>query len=227
VLGGIEIDNPLELATNPIYLEGIQYPCGSFPRGKQTLDGTRTLCYLKGLVMPPYDPAKENNARKPVVYKGLSQGLERNLTNPLLPIRMLGLLQQQLDRKSIAYDFDATALVFDSVKHLAAGALSRRATLPTIDQNIYLVDERIGDGGFTWVMGTQNPVIKDELKRGIYKDTAMVVTSGNPYASDLAKGYWGSVRTIVKSRLMHTAEQLLRLPSRPLPTRSGQRPQPY
>ena len=226
-LGGIEIDNPIALATNPIFVEGIQYPCGTFPTGKQRLDGTRTLCYLKGLVLPPYDPAKENNARKPFIYQGLSNALERNLTNPLFPIKLLAMLQQQLDRKHIAYDFDATALVFDSVKHLAAGALSRRVTIPTIDQNIYLVDERIGDGGFSWVMGTQNPVIKEELKRGFYKDTAMVVTSGDPYTYDLAKGYWGSVRTIVRSKLMHTAELLLKLPSRPLPSKTHKYPQPY
>jgi hypothetical protein len=226
-LGGIEIDNPIALATNPIFVEGTQYPCGTFPIGKQRLDGTRTLCYLKGLVLPPYDPAKENNARKPFIYQGLSNALERNLTNPLFPIKLLGMLQHQLDRKHIAYDFDATALVFDSVKHLAAGALSRRVTIPTIDQNIYLVDERIGDGGFSWVMGTQNPVIKDELKRGFFKDTAMVVTSGDPYTYDLAKGYWGSVRTIVKSKLMHTAELLLKLPGRPFPNKTHKYPQPY
>ena len=99
--------------------------------------------------------------------------------------------------------------------------------MPTIDQNLYLVDDQIGDGGFTWVMGTQNPIIRDELKRGIYKDTAMVVTNGDPNAKDLARGYWNSVRTIVKSKLMHTDRMLLALPLRPwLPAKPG-RPRSY
>jgi hypothetical protein len=217
VLGGIEIDNPIALATNPIYLQGVEHPCGRFPRGRQLLDGIRTMCYLKGLVMPPYDPAKENNVRKPIVFQALKESVERNLTNPLFSLRMLALFQQQLEHKTVAYDFDARSLVIGTLSHLAGGALSQRFTIPSIDQNVYLVDERAGDGGLSWVMGSQNPIIKDELRRGIYKDTAMEVAGGDPYAIDLAKGYWGSVRTIVKSKLMRTDRLLLKLPTRPPP----------
>jgi len=227
VFSGIEIENPVEMTTNPIFVAGRLYPCQSFPKGRQTLDGVRALCYLKGLALPPYDPAKENNLRKHVVFQALKNGLESNLKNPIFPIKMIALLQKQLELKAIVYDFDAKSLVIDAVKQLAGGAAFRGVSMPTIDQNLYLVDDQIGDGGFTWVMGTQNPIIRDELKRGIYKDTAMVVTDGDPNAKDLAHGYWNSVRTIVKSKLMHTDRMLLALPSRPwLPARPG-RPRPY
>ena len=136
-------------------------------------------------------------------------------------------MQQEVERKAVAYDFSATTLIVETIKHLATGALTRHLTLPNIDQNIYLVDEHIGDGGFAWVMGTQNPIIRDELKRGIYKDTAMVVTSGDPYAADLAHGYWSSVRTIVKSKLMHTDGMILALPVRQPATARGTRRQSY
>jgi LytR_cpsA_psr family len=227
VFGGIEIDNPVALATNPIYVSGRLQPCLAFPKGRQTLDGIRTLCYLKGLAYPPYDPAKENNLRKHIVFQGLKNEVDRNLNNPLFAIKMLALMQQQLEEKTIAYDFDAKSLIIGAVEQLAGGAGVRTVSMPTIDQNLYLVDDQIGDGGFTWVMGTQNPIIRDELKRGIYKDTAMVVTNGDPNAQDLAKGYWNSVRTIVKSKLMHTAEILLSLPSRPWSPGKSVRPRPY
>jgi LytR_cpsA_psr family len=227
VFSGIEIDNPVEMTTNPIALSGNLYPCQSFPKGRQTLDGVRALCYLKGLALPPYDPAKENNLRKHIVFQALKNGVESNLRNPLFPIKLIALMQKELELKAIAYDFDAKSLVVDAVKQLAGGATIRGVTMPTIDQNLYLVDDQIGDGGFSWVLGTQNPIIRDELKRGIYMDTAMVVTSGDPNAKDLARGYWNSVRTIVKSKLMHTDRLLLTLPSRPwLPAKAG-RPRPY
>jgi len=227
VFGGIEIENPVAMATNPIVVSGKLYACPGFPKGTLTLNGLGALCYLKGLALPPYDPAKENNLRKHIVFQSLKNSVERNLKNPLFPIKMIALMQKQLELKAIAYDFDAKSLVIDAVKQLAGGASLRGVSLPTIDQNLYLVDDQIGDGGFTWVMSTQNPIIRDELRRGIYMDTAMVVTSGDPNAADLARGYWNSVRTIVKSKLMHTDRMLLALPSRPwLPARAG-RPRPY
>ena len=227
VFGGIEIDNPIAMATNPIVLSGKLYACEGFPKGRQTLNGIQALCYLKGLALPPYDPAKENNLRKPIVFQALKNGVERNLKNPLFPIKMLALMQKQLELKAIAYDFDARGLVVDTLKQLAGGGPLRSVTIPSIDQNLYLVDDQIGDGGFSWVMGTQNPIIRDELARGVYKDTAMVVANGDPNAPDLAHGYWNSVRTIVKSKLMHTDRMLLTLPSRPWQPDKSYRPRPY
>lgn len=203
VLGAIEVENPLELWTNPIYLQGVRYAGEHFPKGRQTFNGLKTMAYLKGLSSPPYDPAKENNLRKQVILRSLSQGVESNIRNPLFTLKLLSFLRNQLERKSIQYDFDISALLLNGLRQLAANPPSGKLTMPSLEQNIYLVDERFGDGGFTWVMGTQNPIIKDELRRGIYKDTAMVVTSGNPYAENLATGYWGSVRAIVRSRLLY------------------------
>src|SRR5207237_1292547 len=97
VFGGIEIDNPVALATNPIVLSGKLYACSGFSKGRQTLNGIQALCYLKGLALPPYDPAKENNLRKPIVFQALKNEVERNLKNPLFPLKMLALMQKQLE----------------------------------------------------------------------------------------------------------------------------------
>lgn len=215
-LGTIEIDNPVAIETNPIYLKGVQHACQKFPQGRQTLDGTQTLCYLKGLALPPYDPRKENNLRKQIVLQALKDGVQKNLVNPVFSVKMIGFLQGQIDRKVVAYDFEAPKLLFASIKHLAANATFRPINLPTLGQNIYLVDENIGDGGFAWVVGTQNPVIRDELKRGIYKDINMVVTNGDPNAADLAKGYWGSTRYVIRTKLLHYDALIAPLPERPL-----------
>ncbi|MBI5879680.1 MAG: LCP family protein [Chloroflexi bacterium] len=215
-LGAIEIDAPIEIETNPIYLKGVQRSCRKFPQGKQTLDGTQTLCYLKGLSLPPYDPRKENNLRKQIVLQGLKDAVQKNLANPVFSVKMIGFLQGQLERKTVAYDFDAPKLLFASIKHMATNATFRPILLPALDQNIYLVDENIGDGGFAWVLSTQNPLIRDEVKRGIYKDVNMVVTNGDPYAADLAKGYWGSTRYVIRTRFLRYDSLIVPLIEHPL-----------
>ena len=198
VLGTISVDSPFELDTNPIYVRDVRHPGAHFIKGPQPFNGLLTLNYLKGLMLPPYDPAKENNIRKHIVFRALSERLQQNVANPIVALKALSFLRVQLDGKAIAYDFDISTLVMGALKRLASAPAAGTLVVPTIDQNLYLVDERFGDGGFTWVMGTQNPEIKDELKRGIYKDTAMVVPDGNPNAPNLATGYWMSVRRIVK-----------------------------
>ncbi len=202
VFGTIEVENPFELDTNPIYVQGVQHPGAHFSKGRLKFDGLLTLNYLKGLALPPYDPTKENNIRKQFVFRALSQHAQQNLTNPLAAFKALSFLRGELARKTIAYDFDISTLVINAMKKLASRPNGGALAIPSIDQNIYLVDQQFGDGGFTWVMGTQSAIIKDELKRGIYKDTAMVVPDGDPYAPNLAMGYWTSARRIVKSRLM-------------------------
>ncbi len=212
VVGTINLDSPFALDTNPIYVRDVWHQGTHFDKGVQQLDGLRTLHYLKGIMLPPYDPAKENNLRKRAVFSAISERLQQNITNPVVAFKAVSFLRAQLDSKAIAYDFDMNTLVVNAIKTLAGGTSSKQLTIPAIDQNLYLVDEQFGDGGFTWVMGTQNPIIKDELQRGIYKDTAMVVPDGDPYAPNLATGYWTSVRRVVKFAL---TPGLLRLPAAP------------
>ncbi len=205
LLGQLEVDSPYELTTIAFYVQGVKHAGGHFPPGKQTLDGLKTMRYLKGINAGPYDAAKENNVRKGIIFKSLREGLSEQAKNPLFAVNMLAWLHNELDRKGIEYDFDLSALLIDTVKELATRAPGGRMTLPTLDQNLYLVDSVSGDGGFEWVTGSLNPTIKDELQRGVYVDKAMVVPrwSANPYAENLPSGYWASVRAVVKQNLAY------------------------
>jgi len=61
-----------------------------------------------------------------------------------------------------------------------------------------------GDGSVQWVKANahDNPVTQHDIDEHVYSDLAMEVPyHGNPYAADLASGYWSDVRNLIAGRL--------------------------
>jgi hypothetical protein len=76
--------------------------------------------------------------------------------------------------------------------------------MPSVQRTMYVVDPASGDGGVQWVNANapDNPATKRDLDQGVYGETAMEVPyHGDPYAPDLATGYWTDVRQLIASRL--------------------------
>jgi hypothetical protein len=76
--------------------------------------------------------------------------------------------------------------------------------MPTVARTMYVVDPASGDGGVQWVQANahDNPVTRHDLDQHVYGELAIEVPyHGDPYASDLAAGYWSDVRKLVASRL--------------------------
>jgi hypothetical protein len=207
-LDGLDIDNPQELSTLAFYVDGVKYPGRHFTRGKQRVDGLGTLCYLKALNAGRYDRSQENNLRKVTTFQAMRRAVESQKLNPIFWARALHWLQGELERKTLDYDFDAPRLLMNNIDMLAATLGQGGLSIPPITRQLYLADSQSGDGGFEWITGSQNPIIKDELQKGIYADKAMVVPVGNadPYADNLATGYWAAVRRLVKQRLTERVE---------------------
>jgi hypothetical protein len=203
VFGGIEVDNPFALGVNPIYIEGKQYPAQTFSIGRQKFDGVKTMSYLKGLALPPYDPAKENNHRKQYIFKGIGESFKSQVFNPLFSVNVASLIYRELERKNIEYDFDIFALLINGLRKVATNP-SVKLTVPTVSRNIYLVDATSGDGGFVWLPASNSPIIQQELKQGLYQDKAMEIPWGrvDPNATNLAANYWFSVRGVLKRKLL-------------------------
>jgi anionic cell wall polymer biosynthesis LytR-Cps2A-Psr (LCP) family protein len=210
VLGDIEVDNPFALSVNPIYIEGKAYAAQTFGVGRQKFDGSKTMSYLKGLALPPYDPAKENNHRKQYVFKGVGEKFKSHVFNPLFSVNVASLVYRELERKNIEYDFDISALFFNSLRKAASNP-SAKLTVPTVSLNVYLVDAKSGDGGFVWLPASGSPIIQQEFKQGLYQDKAMAIPWGrvDPNAQNLAAYYWFSVRGVLKRKM---------LPPTPTPT---------
>jgi hypothetical protein len=99
------------------------------------------------------------------------------------------------------------SLVIDNLRHLMSdiGRSSPSDTdMPGVLRTMYVVDPASGDGGVQWVLANahDNPITQRDLDEHVYGETAMEVPyHGDPYAADLAHGYWGSLRDLVASRL--------------------------
>lgn len=211
VFGGVQVDVPLPFEVNAFYLDGKKYPKGSFAPGLQTFDGTRVLQYIKTVpVERVYDKRLEHNARKHQVMRGFTQRLRERSNDVGFWLGALRFVNGEVGSGTIAYDFDVKALLANNLGEIAASvgaALGRSessAGVPEVDRTVYVVDPSSGDGGVQWVNANAatNPATRADLAAGRYVDTAMEVPyAGDPYAANLATGYWPDVRRVVRQRI--------------------------
>ena len=112
-----------------------------------------------------------------------------------------------MSRDSIAYDFDLTTLVVDNLRSVMTDAgrgAASDTTMPSVRRTMYVVDPASGDGGVQWVQANahDNPITRREVDQHVYGELAMEVPyHGDPYAPDLATGYWTDVRKLIATRL--------------------------
>ena len=207
VFGGLVVDVPYVFDAAPVYFDEKQFPALHYAQGRQKLNGLQALQFIKAinanLGRTKYDPAKELAVRKQIVIQSVLNVVKAETANPIFWARMLSFLRSTLDRKDVEYDFDATSLLFGTIgQYVANGARGQKIPL-TVTRSIYVVDWKVGDGGVQWVTGSINPIMQRELKNGVYVDISMSVPTGkaDPYAPNLAGGYWPSVRQLIRQRL--------------------------
>jgi LytR_cpsA_psr family len=207
VFGGLVVDVPYVFEAAPIYFENNQYPALHYAQGRQKLNGLQALQFIKAinaqLGKTKYDPTKELAVRKQIITQSVLEAVKRETANPFFWAKMLSFLRRTLDKKDIAYDFDAADLLFKTISQYVAGGARGQKMPISVTRSVYVVDWKVGDGGVQWVTGSINPIMQRDLKNGVYVDIAMSVPIGkaDPYASDLAAGYWTSVRQLVRQRL--------------------------
>jgi hypothetical protein len=203
VLGGLDVDVPAAFTTNPFYMGGKKYPQGSFPAGRQHLSGMQVIQFIKTVpVEATYDKRLEHNARKHLVLSALMDALKPS-GDPTQVARSVLFLNSTVNDGTVAFDFDARAMLGDTFGNLLGGG-DDHAARPHVARTIYVVDPASGDGSVEWVRA--NAVINSITRRDVdehrYGDLAMEVPyHGNPYAPDLITQYWFEVRQLTHDRL--------------------------
>lgn len=208
VFGGLDVDVPLPFQVNGFYLDGVKYPGGEFHAGPQHLDGIQVIQFIKTVpVEEHYDPRLEHNARKHLVFRSIMDALAQHAGDVAFLGKAALFFSSQVAQDSIAYDFDLRTLVVNNLRSLMTdvGRSSASDTsMPGVQRTLYVVDPASGDGGVQWVKANahDNPITQRDLDEQVYGDLSMEVPyHGDPYAPDLASGYWPDVRRLIASRL--------------------------
>jgi hypothetical protein len=209
VFGGLDVDVPMDFEVNAYYLDGVKYPGGEFQKGVQHLDGTQVIQFIKTVpVEQNYDPALEHNARKHLIFRSLMASMQQHSGDIGFLGRAALFFSSQVSQDSIAYDFDLRSLVVDNLRTMMLDwgrSDPSDSAMPSVDRTMYVVDPASGDGGVQWIVANAatNPITKNDLDQHVYSETAMEVPyHGDPYAPDLATGYWSDVRNLIASRLV-------------------------
>lgn len=235
VLKGAEVEIPQDFVTYPFYmtevknppmvaakgsryyLENVRYPkVGdylSFHKGRQVLDGTMAVGYMKAGAVPrfpgEYNKSLENNRRKEVMLSALvdtakirAQSKEFWLDSATFfgrewaNLRLSG-TGSLFVRNEIFMDMDFVpeALFVSNAVNVVSHLDELRGSetgIPSLGQKLYVVDLNSGDGGVCWWQPTY--------------DMEIPCSPGfTPNADgDLVTGYWKPVRDLVRNRLTST-----------------------
>lgn len=212
VFQGVEVNVPAAFDVHPFYLDGQKYPAGHFFQGKQTLNGTQVIQFIKTVPISQgyYGKSLEHNSRKHLIFLGLLEAVRKNASDRNIWLRGSAFLGGELLKKDIVYDFDPAQLMIANVNNVMTGigkyVSSRRRidfVMPKINQTRYIADPANGDGGVQWVGANAkvNPITEKDIQDGRYPTLDMTIPyDANPYG-DLVTEYWGSVRTVVRSAL--------------------------
>ena len=213
VLGAIEVDIPRSFEVIPFYLDGVKYERGRFEKGRQHLDGKRTIQFIKTLPAHTgkyYGKDLENNARKALVMDALLATARRRAQDGDFWMRLAGLVARESVTGAVACDFAPLPLVVDTIgatiPHLKELG-NHEAAIPALGRSLYVVDPCCGDGGVRWADGDPNAITQRDLAAGVYPDAGkgtQVPFGANPYG-DLVSEYWPSVRRLV-ARWMSAGE---------------------
>lgn len=216
VFGGVEVEVPQDFEVFPFYFKGTKYPEGRFTSGKQEMDGLKVLQFIKTVPKSP-DKSYEHNVRKQLVFEALLGSFGEKASDLTFWWRTLEFFRREMDAKEIEHNFNMRDLVFRNIRTIIKGLgkslfVDTQLNFPEISQKLYIVDWKHGDGGVRWVKAeaSVNPVIKKEIEEGVYENLRKgagdpyaieIPEGGDPYAQDLATGYWRSVRLLVKKAL--------------------------
>jgi hypothetical protein len=203
---GIRVIAPMAFDVHPFYLDGVKYPGGHFPQGPQTLNGRQAIQFIKTVPVAEgmYDKVLEHNARKSLVFDALLRALGEKYNDRAFWLKGATFGARELLSGALVCDFDALALIADTITHAPTRLTGAPNRLPQIRHSLYIVDPAHGDGGVQWVNANaaENPITRKDIEAGMYPTLAMEVPlNANPYG-DLVTGYWTSVRALVKETLL-------------------------
>lgn len=215
VYGGVEVNVPQTFEAHPFYLNGKKYPRGTFTQGRQKLNGTQVIQFIKTVPVAEraYDVSLEHNLRKHIIFEALLEAFQLKSGDPRFWVNASKFAAGEIKNGTIAYDFDQTMLIRNQIGTVAMNlgkyALTSKSsqasgmTFPRFDKRRYIVDKAQGDGGVRWVgPEVDDPFIRADIENGIYANFDMEVPyNGNPYSNDLANDYWCSTRSLVQTAL--------------------------
>ncbi|MEW5720853.1 MAG: LCP family protein [Chloroflexota bacterium] len=214
VYGGIEVQVPQTFEVHPFYLNGKKYPMGTFTQGRQKLNGTQVIQFIKTVPVAQvaYDVSLEHNLRKHIIFEALLESLKTKSSDPLFWFNVSKFTAGEIQSGTLAYDFDHTTLVKNQIgevvvnlgKYAATDKSQKSSALfPRFNKRKYIVDKTQGDGGVRWVNPeVDDPFMRADVKNGVYPNYDMEVPyNGNPYSTDLANDYWCSTRALVQTAL--------------------------
>jgi hypothetical protein len=208
VFGGLDVNVPLPFKVNGFYLDNVKYPGGEFQAGPQHLTGIQVIQFIKTVpVEEHYDARLEHNARKHLVFRSIMDSLSQHSTDVAFLGRAALFFSNQVAQDSLAYDFDLRSLVVDNLRKLMTNFGRPDASdtaMPGVNRTMYVVDPASGDGGVQWVQANahDNPITARDIAEHVYGELAMEVPyHSDPYATDLANGYWSDVRRLIATRL--------------------------
>ncbi len=210
VFGAIEVDNPADFKVQPFYLDGKMFEEGRFGKGRQQLNGTQTIQYIKALTAH-HDASLERNVRKVIVFRALLDGANQRCHDRDFWLHVSGFVVGQSSSRTIQYDFDPLGLLVshlpDVISNAGRFAKGEGCDLGAsrIGKSLYVVDPTVGDGGVQWLSMEvlTNPIAKRDLESGVYPEAGVgmeLPMNSNPYG-DLIAQYWQSVRALVKQSL--------------------------
>lgn len=219
VVGGLKVNVPQSFDVMATSYQDIMRDPVHFEAGVQTLDGLKTIQFIKAVPSENgnYDKRLEHNARKFIIFEALGQSLKEHALDLGFWFTLSGFLKESFNKKSkteITCDFNPAQLILEGMPSLISKitwAKIRGKKIqfdPYVDKSVYVVDGRSGDGGVTWITSDDNPITKRDLANGVYTDKKQgrffdmeIALHGDPYADNLAEGYWKSVRQLVKAKL--------------------------
>jgi hypothetical protein len=213
VYNGVEVNVADEFKVHPFYLDGKKYPEAKFPRGKQSLNGTQVIQFIKTVPVTEgyYGKSLEHNTRKHVVFQALLAGLSHRTGDKSFWLKGTAFITAERINGEIVYDFDPVSLAVNNIGATVAELkryLDHNQTsglqMPQIRRTTYICDPTCGDGGIRWVDGdTGNPNTIRDMQKGVYPLGAGIEIPFDANADgDLVTEYWTSVRAVIKKALL-------------------------
>jgi len=218
VSGPVELVVPQDFATNVYRLDGLDHPPDFIPAGRQTLSTDKAMTFVLGEVLDPQGRADERSFRKDLLLRTLACEARQQIGahDAGFAVNLVKFSLGELRSQDLASDFNF-GLITDGLGSLAQTFVTSRgavdATFPQLATGRELVvhDEAFGDGGvrrvhYMALLPNQygvvdNPNVTQEIGMGSLAPYMLIPLGGNPYAADLVSDYWGSVRTLVRTRL--------------------------
>jgi hypothetical protein len=223
VTGPVEVDVPREHHTGSFRLDGVEYPPGVIPAGRQIMTSFTAMQFILAEELDAEGRDEERSFRKNLLLRALTKRLKERVAADPYVVKQLAdffLFEQRQHNLALEYPLDYAALldreenaVAQNLWEILRAREDLRAVLPeSDDRELVIHDQKFGDGGvsrvhtildFPDVPGRDDhPNVLREARTGALPPWMLIPDGGDPYASDLVHGYWRSVRRLVRATFL-------------------------